>query len=234
MQISGGTITISGGQILFESPTPAINYNNGDPTNLSLGVIQQWTSNTYMHVGLGVQSLQGNDWQMDTLYAPYQLFYAHQAIRLPVGSNRWGVIARQSGTNASDLWGAVSSIENARTNFSSNVELVIGDNVGTINYSANTLYESAITTAFVVPAKRYFLLAVVGGPFYRNYRKSANNFTIVSNGNAIVTAVNEFYWPGWLTNPVQRGIPSQLGGNTSGYIRTTGNLTVASYKFEVM
>lgn len=234
MQISGG-ITINGGVVFLSNVNPSAGpvYVSGDPA-LPLGVIESWTSNTYMNIGLGVQTAQGNDYTSDTLYTVWQVFYAHQSVRLPVGSNRWGALSRSTGTNSIDLYAAVSSLENTKSNFSSNVELLIGDNTGSQSYSSNILYQSAITSAITIPAKRYFILGIAGGPYYRNYRKTANNYTVVNGGNAIITALNEVYWPGWLSNPATRGIPANIGGNVGNYVKLTGNIHVSSYKFEIV
>lgn len=230
MQISGG-FSFDGG-IKFVPPAVAgTQYVSGDPA-LPLGVTEEWTSNTYMNMGLGLQTIQGSDYTNDTNNMLWLVFYAHQQVRLPVGSNRFGAMSRISGSNTFDYYGAISSAENTKSNFSSNVDILIGDN-NSSNYTANVIFQTPVTTAFIVPAKRYFLIGITGGPYYKNYRKTANNYTVVSGGNAIITALNEYYYPGWPSGPT-RGIPTLLGGNTAGYTKVTGNLHVASYKFEIV
>lgn len=235
MQISGGTVTISGGTVRFESPTPTAGYVSGDPA-LALGVIDTWTSNTYMHTGLGISTVQGNDYQNDTNNMVWYVFYAHQQIRLPAAPYRIGTMVRQSGANSWQYSLAVSSSNNTKSNFNSNVDVKItalgGVGTGTGGYVGNILSEANVTTQVIIPANRYFIIGQTGGPYYKNYRKSANNYTIVNNGNAIVTVLNEIYHAGWPTGPTA-GVPTLLGGNVSGYTKFTGNLQVGSYKFQL-
>lgn len=239
MELSGG-LTLDGGlTFTFPIVSAVAGPVSGDAT-LTLGTLVDWTSNTYFYTANAtrVQSGSGTpDYIYDTNNMLWQLFYAHRSIRLPVGSNRWGPIARQNGTNSFDLYAAVSSENNTIGKFNSNVDVLIGDIFGNSNYLANTLYQSPITTAITIPANRYFLLGIGGeaggGPFYKNYRRSANNFTAVNGGNAIVTVLNEVYVGPWPTGPT-RGIPRQLGGNVTTYLKFAGNLYYSAFKFEIV
>ena len=239
MQVSGGMI-IDGG-IVFATPPPvgAAGPVSGDAT-LTLGTLVDWTSNTYFYTANATRTQSGSgtpDYVYDTNNMLWQLFYAHRSIRLPVGSNRWGPIPRQSGTNSFDLYAAVSSQDNTVGRFNSNVDVLIGAIFGNSSYTANTLFQSPITTELTIPANRYFLLGIGGndggGPFYKNYRRTANNFTAVNGGNAIVTVLNEVYVGPWPTGPI-RGVPTQLGGNVSSYLKFAGNIYYSAFKFEIV
>jgi hypothetical protein len=233
MQFTGGMI-IDGG-IIFAIPNTAQLSGpvSGDAT-LTLGTLVDWTSNTYFYTANAtrVLNIAGTpDYQFDTNNMLWQLFYAHKRIRLPVGSNRWGVLSRFTNINSFDLYAAISTEDNTIGKFNSNVDVLIGNNSGNQNYTANVLFESPITTQLTVPANRYFLLGITGGPFYKNYRRTANNFTIVNAGNAIVTVVNKVWAGTWPSGPT-RGIPTQLGGNVSSYLEFTSNVYYGAIKFE--
>lgn len=234
MEFSGG-LTLDGG-LTFTFPVVSADAGavSGDP-NLTLGIQAAWTSNTYFYSANAqtVQSGSGiSDHTYDTNNMLWQVFYAHRQIRLPVGSNRWGVLSRQNGTNSFDLYVAVSSENNTLGKFNSNVDVLIGDNLGNQNYTGNTLFQSPITTQVTIPANRYFLLGITGGPFYKNYRRTANNITAVNNSNAIVTAVNKVYVATWPSGPT-RGIPTQLGGNVTSYLEFNSNIYYSAFKFEI-
>lgn len=235
MQAIGGMV-IDGG-IVFATPSiPGPSGPVSSDPNLTLGIQAAWTSNTYFYSANAqtVQSGSGiSDHTYDTNNMLWQVFYAHRQIRLPVESNRWGVLSRQGGTNSFDLYVAVSSEDNTLGKFNSNVDVLIGDNIGNQNYTGNVLFQSAITTQVTIPANRYFLLGVTGGPFYKNYRRTANNITAVNNSNAIVTAVNKAYVATWPSGPT-RGIPRQLGGNVSNYLEFNSNIYYSAFKFEIV
>jgi len=234
MQISG--VNMTGG---YQIVPPTLQYPpgpvSGDPT-LSLGTTVDWTSNTFLYIAEGQSNVTAQDYRSDTNNMVWQLFYAHRSIRLPVGSGnpgfRFSTITRQGGTNTIGLNGVASSSNNTKGNFNSNVETIIST-FRSFQYTANTLYQGNVQQQFTVPANRYFLLGFTGGPFYKNYRRTANNYTAVYLGNAIVTAIPEVYSAPWPTGPV-RGIPSQLGGNTSSYLKFESNILLSAIRFEVV
>lgn len=232
MQITGG-FELRGGMVLTKPPPISGIPVSGD-ANLTLGLTVEWSSNTYFYTaGTSTIGISGGDYQYDTNNMVWQLFYAHRQIRIPVGSNRWGPIPRQGGSNSFRLRGIISPGTNNKNSWGSNVETTIGDTGSVVNYSANTLYQTSTTTAITIPANRYFLLGIVNGPFYKNYRKTANNITAVNGGNAVVTVLNEVYVGPWPSGPTG-GIPNQLTGNTSGYLKFTSNIYYSGIKFEIV
>lgn len=235
MKFSGG-LTLDGGlTFTFPIVSAVAGPVSGDAT-LTLGTLVDWTSNTYFYTANATRVQSGSgipDHTYDTNNMVWQLFYAHKQIRLPVGSNRWGALARQNGTNTLTLRVIVAPNDNDKNNWSPNVETRIGDTIPSANYLANTLYQVSTLASVTIPANRYFLLGMVNGPFYRNYRRSANNFTAVNNGNAIVTVLNEVYVGPWPSGPLS-GIPSQLGGNVTTYLKFASNLYYSAFKFEIV
>lgn len=216
---------------------------SGD-ANVSLGTTVQWTSNTWLYLAEGqanVRSIPYDTVNYDTNNMVWQLFYAHQSIRLPVSSGtisatgggaRMSSIVRQSGTNSPYFYGAVSGADANLSDFKSNTDISMTA-VVSITYAANTLWQGNVTNQLVVPANRFFMLGFGGGPYYRNFRRTANNYTAVNGNTAIFTVINQAYAAGWPSGPV-RGIPTQLKGNTASYYSLSGNILLAAVKFEVV
>ena len=246
MQIIGGMILLDegGGTGMIVTPRstgPSVPIS-GD-ANVSLGTTVNWTSNTWLYLAEGQANVRSSpfDFGFDTNNMVWQLFYAHRSIRLPVSSGpvtasgggaRWSSIVRQSGSNSPQLYGAIAGADANLTDFKSNTDTALSG-ILSIAYLANTLWQGNVTTQFTVPANRFFLLGFVGGPFYRNYKRTANNYTAVNAGNAIVTVINRAYTAGWPSGPV-RGIPTNLSGNVSGYTTLNGNIFLAAVKFEIV
>ncbi len=235
MQIIGGAILLGDGAAVTKQvvvPVAPVGPVSGDP-NVTLGTTVNWTSNTYFYTANATTiGISGGDHQYDTNNMAYQLFYAHRQIRLPVGSNRYGSVSRSGGSNSVRLLAIVAPNANNRNNWAPNTETVISS-TQSWNYVANTLYQAPITTQITIPANRYFLLGQDGGPYYKNYRKTANNITAVNAGNAIVTAINEVYVGPWPSGP-NAGVPNQLGGPTASYLKFSGNLFYSAFKFEIV
>ena len=233
MQITG--VNMTGGYIIDAPPSTITGPVSGDP-NLSLGNTVDWTSNTFLYIAEGQSNVTAQDFRYDTNNMVWQLFYAHRSIRLPVGAGnagfRWSTITRQSGSNTVGLNAVASSVNNTKGNFNSNVETIVSV-IRSFSYAANTLYQGNVQQQFVVPANRYFLLGFIGGPFYKNYRRTSNNYTAVYLGNAIVTAIPEVYSAPWPSGPT-RGVPTQIGGNTTSYLKFESNILLSAIRFEVV
>lgn len=247
MQIIGGAVLLQNGNGsgmgVIRAPTVIPPLTSGD-ANVSLGTTVEWSSNTWLYIAEGqanVRSATYDTVNYDTNNMVYQLCYAHRSIRLPVSSGavtasgggaRWSTIVRQGGSNTVRLYGAVANVNANLSDFKSNTDTQLSGNYNA-NYIANTLFAGDVTTQFTVPANRFFLIGVFGGPYYKNYRKTANNYTAVNAGNAIVTVLNKVYVGPWPTGATS-GIPRQIGGNTSNYNVLDGNILLAAFKFEVV
>lgn len=240
MQIIGGAILLGDGAAVTKQVVVPVAPVVGDP-NVTLGTTVSWSSNTFLYLAEGQANVTAQDYTLDTNNIVWQLFYAHKSIRLPVsrgsisasgGGARWSTIVKQNNNNTVFLYGALGGADATRTNFKSNTDTLLSTSTS-FQYVANVLYQGNITTAFTVPENNYFMLGFTGGPFWKNYRRTANNYTAVSGGNAIVTVINDVYSGGWPTGP-GRGIPTQLGGNTSNFTKLTGNILLAAVKFEIV
>jgi len=230
MQINGTGFIFEGAGINVSPVPPDLGIISGD-ANLSLGRQVAWTSNTYFYTA-NSSTLTGSDFQYNTNNMVWQVFYAHKQIRLFTGANRWGPIPHSSGSNTIALYQASSTATNTKSSFNSNVDVAISAGISA-SYSANTLYEAATNRAVTIPANRYFLLGITGGPFYKSYLRTANNITAVTAGEAVVTVLNEVYVGPWPTGP-SRGIPTLLGGNTASYVKYTSNIHYSAFKFEIV
>ena len=202
---------------------------SGDPA-LSLGTTVAWSSGTYFDSWTqrdGVTTTDIANYNTNNLV--WQLFYAHKAIRISIGTQRFGINAYQSGSNTISPRAAVSSTTNTIGSFTG--EAQYGSLTG--SYTGGVLRELAFTSNLNIPANRYFLLGVTSGPFYRTFKTLAENRTAVTNNEAVVTVVNKFWWPGWPSGATS-GIPTQLGGSAGGYTERTGFVPVTSFKFEIV
>jgi len=227
MNIYGSNFT---GVNIVSAPTSA------PSGNVSLGSTFEWTSGTYFDSWTsqtatdsdlaitGGPGLFGGGYNTNQLV--WQLFYAHQAIQLTVASNKWGFVPYQGGSNSIGLRGSSSTVNDTLGSFA--VDSVVST-TGSVNYTADVLNERAVNTLFSVSASRYFLLGMVGGPFYRMFKSLATNRTALINGNPVVTVFNKFYWGRWNDGPTT-GIPTQLGGSAT-FTEVTGYVPVLSFKF---
>lgn len=204
---------------------------------LDLGSTFEWTSNTYFNSWTsqtaassdlaitGGPNLTGTGYNTNQLV--WQVFYAHTAVTLTVASNKWGYVPYSSGTNTIGLRGSISTVNDTLGSFAA--DSFISNSSSSPSYTGGTLNERAINTLFSVPANRYFLLGLVGGPFYRIFKNLATNRTATISGSPIVTVLNKFYWGRWTDGPTT-GIPTQLGGSST-FTEVTANVPLLSFKF---
>jgi len=239
MQISGGLVVIGGfgpGPAMSAEPAPP-------PFSIALGDLVNWTPGTYVYT-TNRQFLSGDDFNYYTANTTWQVLYSHQAIKMPAGANVYAVITSDFGQGYMALSGVVSSSSNILGNFSSNVVTKLS-NVFHVwgGNSFNNYGEVGTTTELQIPANKYFLLGITGGPTAHKYRKTSNNITFVYNSNPVVTVVNEVYTdprslvpigPDWWADRGQQGVPFQLGGNVSGYTKITSNIHYSALKFVLL
>jgi hypothetical protein len=223
--ISGATI--SG---VYFRDTPEIS------SSVSLGTSVSWTSDTYFDSWssqtatdsdlaiTGGPNLTGTGYNTNQLV--WQLFYAHQAVQLTVASNKWGFVPYLGGTNTISLRASISTVNDTLGNFAADT---VVSTAGSVSYTADVLNQRAINTLFSVSANKYFLLGMVGGPFYRMFKTLSSNRTATVGGNPVVTVINKFYWGRWTDGPTT-GIPTQLGGAAT-FTEVTGYVPVLSFKF---
>jgi hypothetical protein len=141
----------------------------------------------------------------------------------------WGIATTANGSNTSNLRYSLSSVDDTVGSFEADAQIGT-NNLG--SYTAGGFFEGRVTSSRSIPANRYFLLGITGGPFYRSFRTLAANRTATIGGNPVFTVINRFWWPGWPTGATT-GIPTQLGGSQSGYTERSGFMPVTSFIFTV-
>lgn len=202
---------------------------SGD-SNLAIGTQVTWTPGTFFDSWTSQSGVTTTDIaSRDTNNLQWQLFYAHVGVKITTGTQRALVNPRQNGTNIVSGRGAVASANNTIGGFTGEAQFATH---AVTSYTAGTPFYLTQNTQFDVPANRYFLLGIVGGPFYKVHKTLAANRTAVYSGNAIVTAIPRFWWPGWPSGPTT-GIPTQVGGAQPGFTEYTGYIPVTSFKFEL-
>lgn len=212
----------------------AATVQNNSPVDL--GTTFDWSSNTYFNSWTSQTAtdsdlaITGGPGQTGAGYNTnqliWQVFYAHQSIELTVASNKWGFVPYQGGTNSIGLRSSVSTVNDTLGSFASDSFI---SNTASGSYTADILNERAINTKLTVPASRYFLLGMVGGPFYRMFKSLAGNRTATVSGSSVVTVLNRFYWGRWVDGPTT-GIPTQLGGAAT-FTEVLNYIPVLSFKF---
>lgn len=204
---------------------------------VSLGSEIAWSSNTYFDLGpvqasatsdlptTGLPGSQNQGWRSNNLL--WCVLYAHQSLNLTAdATNRWGYVSLITGSNNIGLRYAVSTQDNTLGNFGTDTQI---GNIISNSYTGGTLFERVINSSRTIPANRYFLLGIVGGPFSKVFKSLAGNRTAMSGGQPVVTVLNRFYWGGWTTGPTS-GIPTQLGGNTT-FTEKLDYVPLLSFKF---
>jgi hypothetical protein len=194
-----------------------------------LGTTVPWTSGTYFNSWTSQSGVTTSDLAYNTNNLVWQLLYAWQAITIPVLNPAWGIATTANGSNASNLRYSLSSVDATIGSFGADAQIGT-NNLG--SYTAGGFFEGRVTSSRSIPANRYFLLGITGGPFYRSFRTLAANRTATVSGNPVFTVINRFWWPGWPTGPTT-GVPTQLGGSTSGYTEQSGYMPVTSFIFTV-
>lgn len=220
---------------------PPAGPQSGDP-NLLLGSEISWSSDSYWDLWTNQTSattdlpITGGPNTVNTGYGSnnllWVLFYAHKSVRLSADStNRWGYVANNAGTgtNSIGLRYSVSSADNTVGSFGADSLIA---SITSNTYTGGVLFQRTITTTTTIPANRYFLLGITGGPFQKRFKSLASNRTAVANNEAVVTSLNRFYWGGWASGPTT-GIPTQLGGSST-FTEVSGYVPLMSFKFVVV
>jgi len=193
------------------------------------GTTVPWTSGTYFNSWTSQSGVTTSDLAYNTNNLVWQLLYAWQAITIPVLNPAWGIATTANGSNTSNLRYSLSSVDATIGSFGADAQIGT-NNLG--SYTAGGFFEGRVTSSRSIPANRYFLLGITGGPFYRSFKTLAANRTATIGGNPVFTVINKFWWPGWPSGPTT-GVPTQLGGATAGYTEQSGYMPVTSFIFTV-
>ena len=204
------------------SVTPSVSPAAGAPTGSEV----VYTTGTYFDAYVSQSGITNTN-GISTNNGAWQLFYAHQQVIIPTGSNSIGLNTYQNGSNSWTWYAAVASNNNSTASWGAVQTLT---SLQSFSYSAGGFNQSNLNqTNITIPAGRYFLLANSGGPFYRTVKPSTNRTATVS-GSAFVTSINRVALGNWPSGGTTT-IPTQFGGSGTGYTEYTGSVHVMSAKF---
>lgn len=193
----------------------------------STGTTVSWTDDTYFD-GYSSQSGVTTSDLPPTNDLVWQLYYANAPLSIPADSvNRLGLNTYIGGSNSWKFRIAISTADDTLGSFGTDSEFASGS----AGYSAGGFNQSAVTTTVNIPARRYFIIGVHTGPYYRTFKTLANNRSAQINGLTYVTALNTIYYAPHL-NSVVSGVPTALGGSSTAFTTYTGHVAMYSIKFK--
>lgn len=190
----------------FES-VPVQTGGGNVPTGsvVDLGTLVDWTDGTFFD-SWSSSSSTTSDGGANAIFPVWQMYYAHQQIRIPIGANlRTGTSA--AGSNSWKYGISVSSVANTSGSFAAPSTISTNQS---FNYTSGGTYVTTTNLLAVIPANRFFLIGHTVGPFYYARRTLANNRTAVVGATPYVTAINKIW-----VNSVSSDtfiVPTQLGG----------------------
>lgn len=194
----------------------------------SLTTFNSWTSRSGVTTSdIPTVNTAGSSSTGNTTALVWQLYYAWQAISIPVINPFAQVATTAGGTNALTLRYSVSSTDYTIGNFGADVSI---GSAGATSYTAGGTLTAPVTTGKSISANRYFLLGVTGGPFYRSFKTLAANRTATVGGNPVFTAINRFWWQP--TGGATSGLPSQVGGAVGTFTEYNSLMPVTAFLFQ--
>lgn len=193
----------------------------------STGTAVSWTNDTYFD-GFTSQSGATTSDLSPTNSMVWQVFYSNTTLTIPADAvNRVGFNTYISGSNSWTYYISISSVDDTLGSFPT--ESIFA--TGSTSYSAGGFNQNAITTAVNIPAHRYFLIGISGGAYYRTYKALAANRSAQIGGLTYVTQLNTLYYGPHGSGPTT-GIPTAVGGSTTGYTTYSGYGAMLSVKFK--
>ena len=210
-----------------------VNFDNGPaiPAGApTYGTSFVWDPNSYFSTWADGQtstsSALGNGG--DTLGMVWTLYYTWQAITIPSGTSKIGMATWKNGTQgatgASGYY-STSSVDNTLGSFPTATAKTTFS-IAYANYYAGGLISGSNTSSVTnIPANRYFLIGITNGVAGRTYKTQAHNLTAYINDAPAFTIVNKIWW----RSTSSTGIPSQLGGATTGYTEYSGYVNVLTH-----
>lgn len=186
-----------------------------------------WTNDTYFDMYTSQSGVTTSD-KTDTNNLIWQMYYSNAPLSIPADSAlRVGLNTYANGVNSWTWRIAISTVNDTIGSFGTDTQFASGN----YNYFTGGFYQNAVTTAVTIPANRYFLIGVTGGPYYRSYKALGANRSAQVGGATYVTAINTMYYSTHGTGPTS-GIPIELGGSTAGFTTYTGFVPVISIRFK--
>lgn len=191
----------------------------------SVGTTVAWTLGTYFDSYTSQSGVTTND-LANTNNMCWQLYYAWKDLTISAAANTTAINTAINGNNTVTFVRSVGNVTDAARYFPAATTI----SSAATNYVAGGFNQYTTTVSTTIKAGQYFLIGVTNGPFYRSFKTLADNRTAQVSGESYVTAINKVWHGGWPTGPTS-GIPTQLGGTTSGYTQYDGYAPVISVKF---
>lgn len=191
----------------------------------SLGTTVAWTTGSYFDSYTSQSGVTTND-LANTNNMCWQLFYAWRSLTISAAANTTGINTAINGNNTVTFVVSVGNVNDASRYFPAATTI----SSAATSYVAGGFNQYTTTVSTTIGAGKYFLIGVTNGPFYRSFKTLADNRTAQVSGESYVTAINKVWHGGWPSGPTS-GIPTQLGGPTSGYTQYDGYVPVISVKF---
>lgn len=192
----------------------------------SVGTAVEWTSGTYFDAYSSQSGITTTD-LTPTNNMCWQLFFAWKPLSINTGATNVGLNTYRFGSNSWTWYASVSSSDYTIGSFP--VQSAFTSNLS-FSYTTGGFFEHTPTTKVTIPANRYFMIGTQGGPYYKTFKSLAENRTAQISGVNYVTAINRVLFSNWSGGP-SNGIPTQVGGATSGFTDNTGYMHLISIKF---
>lgn len=207
--------------------TPAVAAPSTPTGAPAQGTIVTWSDNTYFDSYTSQSGVLDSD-GISTNRLCWQVYYSRRALTIPAdGVNRLGVNTWRSGSNTINWRYAISTVDDTLGSFATDVQFANQS----YSYTAGGFNEQAADSAVTIPANRYFLLGIQGGPYYRTAKLLGANRTAYIFSFPVVTVLNTYYEGAWPSGP-DSGIPTQLGGSAT-FTEYTDRVSVTSVKFKI-
>lgn len=194
-------------------------------TQPDIGTAVAWTLGTYFDTYTSQSGVTTND-LANTNNMCWQLFYAWKDLTISAAANTTAINTTTNGTNTVAFRRSVGNVSDAARYFPAETTI----SSASTTYAAGGFNQYTTTVATSISAGKYFLIGVTSGPFYRSFKALAANRTAQVSGESYFTAINKVWHGGWPSGPTS-GIPTQLGGTTTGFTQYDGYVPVLSVKF---
>lgn len=192
----------------------------------AVGTGVSWTNGTYFDAYSSRSGITSSDLSA-TNDLVWQLYYANAPLTISAdGTNRVGFATYQGGSNSWNYRVAISTVDDTLGSFGPDTAFASG---GT-SYTAGGFNQNTVTTTVNIPARRYFIIGIHTGAYYRVFKTSASNRSAQIGGQTYLTAINTIYYAPH-ANSVFSGVPTALGGSSTSFTTYSGYLAMYSIAF---
>lgn len=192
---------------------------------VDLGTLVDWTDNTFFD-SWSASTSTTSDNNANAIYPVWQMYYAHQQVRIQVGANL-RTATFLIGSNSWKYGVSVGTVDNTSGSFPSPTTISTNQS---FTYTSGGSYVTITNLLAVIPANRFFLVAHTNGPYYYARRNLAANRTAVIGSTPYVTAINKMWVNGASSSTFI--VPNQLGGSGAASTQYDGIVPVRAVKFK--